>query len=136
MSFMVPVVFGPHPDDVKKLAPPNSYIHVENYKNPRDLIEYLNYLNQNDTAYMQYHQWRVTTPFGISKPPESFGHKKFCGVCRLLKEKQDNYFPIKRIRSITAWWWLNTHDDRCINGSHIPEYLEKFLDNKSKIFIP
>ena len=24
----VPVVYGPHPDDVKSVAPPNSYIHA------------------------------------------------------------------------------------------------------------
>ena len=28
---LVPIVFGVHPDDIKKLAPPNSYIHVEDY---------------------------------------------------------------------------------------------------------
>ena len=27
----VPIVFGPHPDDVKKVAPPNSYIHAETF---------------------------------------------------------------------------------------------------------
>ena len=70
---LVPIVFGPHKNDVKNLAPPNSYIHVEDYydfddgdekniRNLRKLVDYLYYLDQNDTAYLEYHAWRWSVP--------------------------------------------------------------------------
>merc|ERR1712046_102029 len=51
----VPIVFGPHPDDVKAMAPPKSYIHVEDFGSPSELVEFLDYLDNNDTAYLEYH---------------------------------------------------------------------------------
>ena len=59
---LVPIVFGPHPDDMNALAPPNSFIHVENFKSKAALVDYLEYLDGNDTAYLEYHQWRLATP--------------------------------------------------------------------------
>ena len=59
---LVPIVFGPHPDDLAAVAPPNSFIHVENFATKAELVDYLEYLNVNDTAYLAYHQWRLTTP--------------------------------------------------------------------------
>ena len=61
-SGAVPVVYGAHPDDVKAVAPPNSYIHVEDFETPAALVEYLDYLDGNDTAYLEYHQWRGIEP--------------------------------------------------------------------------
>ena len=59
---LVPVVYGSHPADVKEMAPKNSYIHVEDFKGPVELAEYLDYLSKNDTAYLEYHQWRKEEP--------------------------------------------------------------------------
>merc|ERR1712147_177252 len=58
----VPIVFGPHRDDVREMAPPNSYIHAEDFDSPAALVKHLNYLNSNDTAYLEYHQWRRQEP--------------------------------------------------------------------------
>jgi len=43
---------------VEAVAPPNSYIHAEKFETPEELVGYLDYLDSNDTAYMEYHQWR------------------------------------------------------------------------------
>ena len=32
----VPIVYGPHPDDVKAVAPKNSYIHAVSIKNAKN----------------------------------------------------------------------------------------------------
>ena len=58
----VPVVYGAHPDDVNAVAPPNSFIHVEDFESPAALVKYLDYLDGNDTAYLEYHQWRSMEP--------------------------------------------------------------------------
>ena len=44
------------------MAPPNSYIHVEDFATGADLVSYLDYLDKNETAYLEYHQWRRMEP--------------------------------------------------------------------------
>ena len=44
------------------MAPPNSYIHVEDFDTPHELAKYLDYLDKNETAYAEYHQWRAMEP--------------------------------------------------------------------------
>ena len=55
----MPVVFGPLKQDVLDVAPIGSFIHSEDFDSARDLVEYLDYLDKNDTAYLEYHQWVV-----------------------------------------------------------------------------
>jgi hypothetical protein len=38
---LVPVIFGPHVDDVRKVAPPNSFIHADEFETADDLVKYL-----------------------------------------------------------------------------------------------
>ena len=57
MANRVPVVWGPSKEDVAKLAPPNSFIHAEDFENADQLTRYLLYLHDNTTAYRQYFKW-------------------------------------------------------------------------------
>ena len=41
-----------------EIAPPKSYINVEDFTNPSQLSEYLQYLVKNHTAYEDYFQWK------------------------------------------------------------------------------
>ncbi|RXG54880.1 Alpha-(1,3)-fucosyltransferase C [Armadillidium vulgare] len=52
--YIIPVVRG-H-TDYAAIAPPHSYINVEDFKSMEDLANYLIYLGKNDTAYMEYFQ--------------------------------------------------------------------------------
>ena len=47
---MIPIVYGPRLEDVEKVAPPNSFIHAENFKSEKELVNYINYLDKNDTG--------------------------------------------------------------------------------------
>ena len=40
------------------MAPPKSFIHVEDFATPKELVDYLEYLDSNDTAYEEYHMVR------------------------------------------------------------------------------
>ena len=51
---MVPIVFGPRIEDVEKVAPPNSFIHAENFLSEKELVNYINYLDKNDTGLLKY----------------------------------------------------------------------------------
>lgn len=54
----VPVVFGPLKEDLLKVAPPNSFIFVEDFKSPKKLTEYLLFLDKHEEEYVKYFQWR------------------------------------------------------------------------------
>ncbi|VDL98040.1 unnamed protein product [Schistocephalus solidus] len=55
---MVPIVYGASREELYARAPPNSYIHVDEFKTVADLAKYLNYLDKNDTAYASYFAWK------------------------------------------------------------------------------
>ena len=54
----VPIVMGGGPYDDPKVAIPRSYINVEDFATVKELGDYLNYLDKNDTAYNEYFDWK------------------------------------------------------------------------------
>ena len=89
---LIPVVYGPHIDDVIAVAPPNSFIHAESFESPEELVKYLDYLDSNNTAYLEYHQWRTLYPSEVISgwPYQRIGveYRTFCDLCRLIREKR------------------------------------------------
>jgi len=56
-SGCVPVYWGR--GDADDYEPgPHSYINANNFKGPKELAEYLNYLDKNDTALEEYFKWK------------------------------------------------------------------------------
>ena len=58
---MVPVVMGARIQDYQAVAPHHSFIHVDQFYEPRDLAEYLLELDRDDEKYNQYFQVRMPT---------------------------------------------------------------------------
>ncbi|KAF4666505.1 hypothetical protein FOZ61_009650 [Perkinsus olseni] len=54
---IVPIVLGAPKGDYEKLAPPGSFIHVDDFDSPRALAEYLHYLLGNHSAFAAYFEW-------------------------------------------------------------------------------
>ena len=67
---------GAHPDDYKKVAPPNSFIHVDEFNSPRQLAEYMHILDNNDDLYNEYFRWKGTGEF--------INTKFVCRLCAML----------------------------------------------------
>ena len=44
--------------NMSKLAPPHSYINVQDFTSTQHLAEYLNMINNNDTLFASYFWWR------------------------------------------------------------------------------
>lgn len=120
---LVPVIYGPHRDDVRAMLPEKSYIHVEDFNSPEEVVKYLNYLDGNDTAYAQYHQWRKLK-LDLSKPIRRGGQTMNCGICEEVSRRKAAGFPKKMISSVANWWWVNVHDEHCTKGSNIPGWLK------------
>lgn len=60
---VLPIVMGAHPDDYKRQAPYNSFIHVDEYESPKELADYLHKLDKDSELYNSYFQWKGTGTF-------------------------------------------------------------------------
>lgn len=102
----VPIVDGP-PSYEGYVPSERSIIHMDAYPDPKDLADYINYLDGNDTAYLEYLSFRRNAidipakdrlePAFISNWSDTIEHNKrssYCSICRGLipwwKAKQDN----------------------------------------------
>lgn len=56
----VPVVLGPSRATYEALAPPGSFIHVDDFRRTADLAAYLNHVALDRQAYEKYFQWHHT----------------------------------------------------------------------------
>ncbi|VEL39781.1 unnamed protein product [Protopolystoma xenopodis] len=45
--------------DILRYAPPNSFIHVDQFDSQQALAAYLKYLDNNNTAYAEYLAWHL-----------------------------------------------------------------------------
>ena len=71
---VVPIVMGGA--NYTKLAVPGSYINVMDFKTVKQLSEYLQYLDKNNTAYNEYFYWRLKY-----KVTDSLSFS-LCEICR------------------------------------------------------
>ncbi|XP_078491098.1 3-galactosyl-N-acetylglucosaminide 4-alpha-L-fucosyltransferase FUT3-like [Ciona intestinalis] len=133
-SGTIPIVWGPKKSDVEAIAPPHSFIHVEDFKSAKDLANYISYLDKNNTAYMEYHEWRKhlsrTDPYSQS----STGRCRLCRTLHGIEEKgktqMSEYYlrylnhsrrkvKVRRslkhrvIESLNGWWY-GTDNRECL----------------------
>ena len=81
-SGMIPIVYGGIGQaDYKTIAPPHSYIHVDDFTNPNDLINTLKTISQNDTLYQSYFWWKSDYEL-IEK--DDLKEKTKCLLCQIL----------------------------------------------------
>ncbi|KAI8351178.1 hypothetical protein BD560DRAFT_337409 [Blakeslea trispora] len=119
MMSAVPIVDGPASYD--GYIPNNrSVIYADAYPDPKDLADYINYLNHNDTAYMEYFSFRQHAldiapkerldPSFISNwsdPSFHLERSNYCSVCR----------------GLLPWWSYQS------NPAHDEEYIDPNKDN-------
>ncbi|XP_076817778.1 4-galactosyl-N-acetylglucosaminide 3-alpha-L-fucosyltransferase FUT6-like [Clavelina lepadiformis] len=115
-SGAVPVVWGPRKLDVLKVAPTKSFIHTDDFSSPVELVRYLQYLANNQTAYAEYLQWRtwVKHPENIEKHLQELATERndlrsFCPLCSIIQanERRRKYnlkSPHKIIKSLKEAW--------------------------------
>ena len=104
---VVPIVYGGA--DYSAYAPPHSYIHVADFKSPKELAEYLKLLDKNDALYLKYFEWKKDYD-AVRGPLDGW-----CDLCEKLNDPQD---PPKSYESMAKWWY---DDVPCYPG-------ESFID--------
>ncbi|XP_039262304.2 uncharacterized protein LOC120338385 [Styela clava] len=140
---VVPVIWGPLKIDVEAVAPPDSYIHAENFDSTEHLVDYLIQLSKDDELYMRYFTWWWKTPgyfpiFGVTETKESIGNKGamfdfemngLCHLCSLLNKGVHKKYK-KSIPSLHKFWYTN-ETKTCISRTHNAKF-EIFGSKKAK----
>ncbi|XP_071854612.1 glycoprotein 3-alpha-L-fucosyltransferase A-like [Apostichopus japonicus] len=119
---IVPIVYGTTRKDYEKVAPPHSFIHVSDFKNMTDLAEYIKYLDQNDTAYNEYFDWKK---YGFVEHYNRYqlhsAKDFFCGIAKKLKQVDDPVLksgkPKLEILDVKNWWKASCHHRKSIWSS-------------------
>lgn len=88
---------GAHPDEYTSLAPPQSFIHVNQFKSVEQLANYLNLLDSNDHLYNSYFKWKGTGDFADTK--------FMCRICSMLDIAPR--YPVW-YNSVSDWWKKDT----------------------------
>ena len=55
---LIPVVHGLNKTVYEKIAPPNSFVHIEEFAGPKALAEGLQRIADDEEVYWEYHKWR------------------------------------------------------------------------------
>ena len=87
---IVPVVRGARDEDYKSITKSHSYIYADGFKTAKDLADYLIYLNENNTAYLEYFKWKKNLIKEFNKDQQGFELEvpkfkaPFCELCSKL----------------------------------------------------
>ena len=125
-SGTVPIVMGPPRSDYEKIAPVNSFIHVDDFDTPEMLTEYLLELDKDDTKYGRYLQWRSIPDSDVNwldelkaratsakngspalaQVVQNLGRRpsSYDSFCRKLREADRNK-DIGHIEKLDEWWY-------------------------------
>nr|CAH8828897.1 unnamed protein product [Trichobilharzia regenti] len=93
---LLPIVMGASIEEYERVAPPYSFIHVDQFESPAKLAEYLHYLDKNDTAYNEYFAWHG---HGIIHDWDS---QPQCAMC-LLAHTSPLFGPYW-VPRVARWW--------------------------------
>lgn len=116
---VVPVVFGANREDYESILPPNSFIFAEDFNSTRNLANFLDKLDHNDTLYNEYFQWRRKGYVKRWTRTMAFTSKIFCEIVDRLVGIQSEVTETGSTRrhgsmtSVEEWWrsscFENTH---------------------------
>ncbi|XP_055356104.1 glycoprotein 3-alpha-L-fucosyltransferase A-like [Paramacrobiotus metropolitanus] len=91
---VVPIVMGAPVSDYEAVAPYGSFIHVDNYAHPKQLAEYLHYLDAHDAEYNEYFRWTGTG--------ELINTYSYCRLCTLMHSE----YPRMSYGDVQTWWQM------------------------------
>lgn len=105
---IIPVVYGG--GDYASVAPPRSYINVEDFDSAEILASYLKILEQDLDSYLEYFEWKKD--YGVEKA----GLISMCKLCEMLNDPDA---PPKVYEDIKHWWF-SSEMSKCKSGKHLP----------------
>ena len=116
---MIPIAFGGLTQtDYSKIAPPHSYIHVDDYESSEKLIEFLEIIKQNETLYQSYFWWKDY----YSLKTKILAEENQCYLCQILNQEPS-------FKSKNDYSDFTSHWNKC--RSWIKGPIIYFLDGRS-----
>ena len=113
---LVPVVFGPPKADYELVLPPHSFIFVEDFKNMRELADFLLLIDSRDDLYNEYHAWRKVGKTKSIQEGQLLNPKMMCQVVeRLLRDEEAvKAGTYKRVPppDWESWWFGSCTPDK------------------------
>ena len=104
----VPIVMGGV--DYNRFAPPHSFIDVNDFGSPKQLANYLLLLNDANSLYERYFDWKRDFDVHLSTKQ---------GWCHLCKLAHDDQLPSKMYDDILQWW-VNDPETCNLNVGNTP----------------
>nr|XP_040054248.1 alpha-(1,3)-fucosyltransferase 7 [Gasterosteus aculeatus aculeatus]XP_040054249.1 alpha-(1,3)-fucosyltransferase 7 [Gasterosteus aculeatus aculeatus] len=102
----VPVVLGPPVDSYKAVAPPNSFIHVDDFASVKDLGKYLQGLAEDKKRYNEFFTWKQHWKVKLYTD----WRERLCKIC-----SQDNSLPQQKVYSNLEAWVNANNNQACTN---------------------
>ncbi|XP_019626999.1 PREDICTED: alpha-(1,3)-fucosyltransferase 7-like [Branchiostoma belcheri] len=102
---IVPIVLGPSKGDYERVAPPNSFVHVDDFESPEAMANYLTYLDHNDEEYNRYFAWKTNPPKNL---PDF--ESRFCEVCKKLLQASPTE---RKVYTDVERWWKGGNYEFC-----------------------
>ncbi|KAF2883562.1 hypothetical protein ILUMI_22626 [Ignelater luminosus] len=100
----IPIIMGTKPEILNQILPPHSYIHVNDYENPKDLADYIIYLNNTPSELEKYLEWRnhfkTVNEHGYFQSESAH----YCRVCEALNYNSKDK---KLYDSVKKFWFKN-----------------------------
>ena len=84
-----------------QVAPPRSYINIENFSNLTQLSNYLVYLVENPEIYREYFWWRDHYQLVSTKEVQ---FEAFCNLCQVLHEKNSQGNDLATYSDFRNYW--------------------------------
>ena len=91
-------MLGARREDYAAVAPPHSYLHVDDFESPRHLADFLHQLDKDDVLYNSYFAWKDTM-----KPSTVMYMKYWCRLCMLLHLQEDLGY-VHWYGDYSGWW--------------------------------
>ncbi|KAJ8040926.1 Glycoprotein 3-alpha-L-fucosyltransferase A [Holothuria leucospilota] len=116
----IPIVYGPTKADYEKVAPPNSFIHVEDFPKLKDLAKYLLKLDKNDNLFNEYFEWRRHGLVEINLIATYYEPAvTFCRIAEKIHNLRRNEKQQKAENVDLPRWWEASCNERYVLHSMI-----------------
>ncbi|XP_046873692.1 4-galactosyl-N-acetylglucosaminide 3-alpha-L-fucosyltransferase 9-like [Hypomesus transpacificus] len=93
----VPVVLGPSRQIYENFIPADSFLHVDDFPNQKELADRLLFLDTKEEEYMKYHSWRKRFKVKIGQ----FGLEHACRSCDYIRRNK----RYNAINNLNQWYW-------------------------------
>ncbi|KAJ8377338.1 hypothetical protein AAFF_G00261230 [Aldrovandia affinis] len=93
----VPIVLGPSRQNYENFVPGDAFIHVDDFLSPKELADYIFFLDKNEDMYLRYFRWRKH--FTVKK--SYFWAEHTCLACEYIKRHKE----YKVFNNLDKWYW-------------------------------